>query len=399
MLFKKQMLSSAVALAGAFAVSSPAVAFTMDVNLDGNDATAETLEIYGTARLSLDYADSDLESSAQEDASAGLVDGAVSLSANTSLFGVRGSYQIEDSPYKVIWQMEQSIRPDTGSGDTFEPRNTFLGVDTPAGVFRAGILDTPFKEMGLGHTLYNTTAADPHAIIGASSKSPMRLDLRATNALSWTKDLSGVKLTAMYGLGQQKEGLEEIRLPDDNDSSMYSLGASYDLNGLVLSTAYVNYDNVYGGEVDAWRAGAKYTVGDLAVGVIYGDIDADADVGVAPVHPLLGTKLDSGSLSRAEYGAFAQYSIARGTMIGAQWMHADKSELGKRFGIDDSADQYSLGVYQAFSKDLLVHAVATKTVNDDAGAYGSAAYAHGDRISTVAGASPVVLSVGVQYSF
>jgi predicted porin len=395
---KRSILSSAVALAGLpmmLALATPASAYDLNVDLDDNDATAETFEIYGTVRLSLDYGDSDLEDESQEDPTVGLTDGSFGVSSNTTVLGLKGSYNFQDAPFTAIWQMEQAFRPDTGAGDTFTARDTFLGVKTGAGLFRAGIIDTPFKVMGLRNTMYVTTAGDPYAILGKSSISGARLDLRAKNSLAWNGEFAGVKLAAQYGADQ-----ESIRYPqpdasvitgspnfiDDNDGDMYSLSAGYEVAGFNLSAAWVDYSEIYGGGIEAWRVGAKYDAGPVKVGVIYGDIDTDDGV-------------VGGSLNRSEYGAYAQYAVLPTTLVGFQWMHANESDYADLIGADDSADQFTVGVYQVVFPRLLVHAVATTTLNEDGGRYGSADYAHGDRVATVAGGEPTVFSVGAQYSF
>lgn len=394
---RRSMLATAVATAGfplLLVFGTPAMAVDLNVDLDDNDATAETMEIYGTVRLSLDYGDSDL-GDVPEDKSRGLTDGSFGVSSNTTIIGFRGSYSFQNAPITAIWQMEQAFRPDTGAGDTFTARDSFLGVETTAGRFRVGIMDTPFKSQGLANSMYVTTAADPYAIRGKSSISGARLDLRAKNSLYWDGEFAGLKLAVQYGADQDvaypqpDEGAARtgtFGFIDDNDGDMYSLSAGYAIAGVNLSAAWVDWSELYGGGVEAWRVGANYTAGPVKVGAIYGDIDTDPEVA-------------AGSLSRSEYGVYAQYAIVPTTMVGVQWMHADESDFGDSIGADDSADQFSVGLYQVIFPRLLVHAVATTTLNEEAGAYGSADYAHGDRVATVPGGEPTVFSVGAQYSF
>lgn len=373
------------------ALSSTAWAANIPVDLDNNAETEETLEIYGKVRLSVDYGDSDLNG-AEERPAQGLTDGSVGLSTNTTVIGFRGSYGFAAEPYKVVWQVEQNFNPDTDAGDTWSNRDTFLGIKTPAGLFRAGRMDTPYKRMGLRNSLYATTVGDPFAILGKSSISGARLDLRGANSLYWNGEVAGVKLAAQYAMDQDSA---EYVLPDgttiqgtdsyidDNEADMYSLSAAYSLGGLTLSSAYEKYSEIYGGEVEGWRAGLRYSAGPATVGAIFEDIDTDDAVA-------------AGSLSRSAYGVYGRYRILPRTTIGAQWMHANESELA---GGDDEADQFTVAIHQQIFKPLTVYFAATTTRNGDNGRYRSADYAHGDRIATVPGGDPMALSLGSKFVF
>ncbi|MFL1456240.1 porin [Marinobacter sp. GN3S48] len=372
-----------LAFTGLTVLSVPVAAYEIDIDIDQNPETRETLELYGVIRLSVDYADSDLGDT-PEDQSIGLTDGSVGLSSNTTLFGLRGSYGLADEPYKVVWQLEQKFNPDNDGGDTLGTRDTFLGLQTPVGLFRAGHMDTPYKRMGLNSTIYSSTVGDPHAIIGKSSQSPARLDLRAQNAIQWNHGVGGFQLAALYSMDGQRS-LEDTsdRFIDNNDGDLYSLSASYALKNLTFMGTYENWSEAFGGEIKAWRAGIKYQGTRTTVGAMYGDIDTDLSAA-------------AGTLSREEYAVFARYKLTPRFLIGTQWARAGESDFALG---DDGADQYSVGAYYLPYRPVALHVVATMTDNDDNGRYGTADYAHGDRVSTVRGGSPFALSVGAQYSF
>lgn len=375
-------VSSAITVL-ALAVPATATAYSFDVDIDNNSATKETFEIYGTVRLSADYGDSDL-GSAPENKSSGLTDGSFGISSNTTILGLRGSYALEEKPYSVVWQVEQVFRPDTDGGETFGTRDTFLGVKTPVGLFRVGHLDTPFKVMGLRNALFVTTVADPMAILGKSSQSGVRLDLRAQNAIKWDHSFNGLEVSALYSLDGQRgdEGSTDAYI-DNSDDGVFSLSLGYKLGPVMMMGAFEDWTDAWGGGISAWRTGARYNSGPITLGAIYGNIDADDEVA-------------GGSLSRSEYGAYLSYKLTPKVSVAGQWMHADESDLALG---NDGADQYSVGVHYFPFGRLILHAVATITDNDDHGKYGSADFAHGDRIATVAGGSPRAVSVGAQLSF
>ncbi|ASK33969.1 hypothetical protein CEK62_06005 [Alcanivorax sp. N3-2A] len=218
------------------------------------------------------------------------------------------------------------------------------------------------------------------------------MDLRGSNSLYWNGEVGDVKLAVQYALDQNKVAYDQPGgdvnegnqgFIDDNDGDMFSASAGYDLGPVTLTAAYANYSEIYGGEVEAWRAAAKYTAGAAKMGVIFENIDTDSDVA-------------GGSLSRSAYGLFAQYRLLPKTTVGAQWMHADESDQA---GGDDEADQFSLGLYQQIFPRLKVYTLATTTRNGDNGKYRTADYAHGDKVATVAGGDPFAVSVGAEFVF
>tara|TARA_A100001391_G_scaffold205266_1_gene204653 strand:- start:2109 stop:3368 length:1260 start_codon:yes stop_codon:yes gene_type:complete len=353
--------------------------------------TVRPVEIYGVARLSLDYGDSDV-SNDEENNGMGLTEGDVGLSANTTIIGLRGAHDFEwnGTQYAALWQLEQNFNPgqDQG-GDTLSNRDTFLGLKTPVGTFRAGLMDTPFKRMGIAYSAFTTTVGDPHAILGAGPNPAYgRLDLRATNSLMWDGTIGdSVTYSLQYGLdqnrgsygeesGQVLNGTED--LIDDNSSDMYSASLSWNTGGLNLGAAYVNYSKLYSEQsIEAYRFGANYTFGAAKIGAIYENIN------------------EYDPMDRDAYGAFATYRVAPRTTAGVQWMHANETENGS----DDDADQASIGVFHALTEALMVHAMYTKTMNGDNAQYRTADYAHGDRVNTTPGGDPQALSVGAQYKW
>lgn len=368
------------------AIGAPAMAATIATEFDGDDSTNETLELYGIMRLSVDYGDSDLNG-APENKGSGLTDGGLGVSSNSTLLGFRGSYGLKDSPYKLSWQIEQQINLDNNSGtETWSSRDTFLGIQTPVGLFRAGLMDTPFKSVGAANSLFSTTIGDARTILGRASSAGSSLDLRGSNAIHWSHTLAGMQVAVQYAADQEsidydggKRGTHGF--VDDNDGSAISASLSYGLNGLTVSAAYAHYEEIYGGQVDAWRTGLKYQLGAATIGGIFENIDADDNVA-------------AGRLSRTAYGLYGQYRVLPKTTVGLQWMHANESDFG-----DDSADQLTLGLYHTLMPKLTTYVMASTTRNDDKGRYQVAGFAHGDKVATVDGGDPFAFSVGAQYSF
>lgn len=330
-------------------------------------ATGDKLEVYGVLRVSADYINVDAPDGG----------GGVGISSNTSLFGVRGAMPI-DTGYTALYQIEQTVFVDETGGE-LATRDSYLGVDTPVGKFMVGYMDTPYKYMGLMFSSYTTTAADPHALLGAASSggSP-RLDLRGRSAVQYQGNLGeNLSLRAMYSAGY----VEDDYGRDENDSDMYSASLIWKtIGGLELGGAYVRY-NDWGGigsEIDSYRLGARYALRKLALKAIFESVDSHA----------------TPAISRDAYGLGAEYSLTRATRLGAQWIHAEQTDLG-----DDEADQYAVVLTHDFNQRLAVYALAAMTRNGDNARYRITDFGHGDKVDTVAGGDPSVFSLGAQLRF
>lgn len=340
-------------------------------------AIHQRIELYGALRFSVDYADSDVSKS-EADTSSLLSDGDVSVSSNTSMIGFRGMIPVNDR-YRAIWQYEQQVDlDDTDAGDVWTTRDSFLGLDSPYGVFLIGRVNTPFKNMGVAYLGYfNTTVGDSHAILGAASNSTGRLDLLGSNALTWRYSSGRLSMQAQFAADQAGS----IRQVDDNDRASYSAWVRWRPGPLDLNAAWIKYAE-YGGidEVEAYRASAKYSVGGVTVGALYENIDTDGAT-------LVG-------LDRPAYGVQLEYNILPRWTTVAQWNHAEESDIG-----NDEADQYSAALFHSINRQLLVYVAYTMTRNDGNAAYRGVDYAHGDHLGTLPGRNPQAISVGAQLKF
>lgn len=330
-------------------------------------ASQDRIEMYGTVRISADYIDVDAPGE----------EGGVGISSNTSVFGFRGALPVSPG-YRALYQVEQTIYVDETGGD-WATRDTFLGIGTPAGKILVGYMDTPYKYMGLVFSSYTTTAADPHAILGAASSggSP-RLDLRGRNAVQYRGDFAGhLFVRLMYSAGY----VEDEYGRDDNDSDMYSGSLLWKVTDrFLIGAAYTAYSDWagIGAEIEGTRLGARYGLGKWAAKAIFESTDSD----------LVET------FRRDAYGLGIEYEIAAKTGLGIQWMHAQASDFG-----DDAADQFAVALTHRFNKRLSVHAVATTTRNDSNASYRITDYGHGDKVNTIAGGNPRAFSVGASLKF
>lgn len=119
--------------------------------LSANVAMADGVVVYGKAALSVQSLDEkvmDGDVVAQDN---------YELLSNKSRFGIKGEEAINPN-IKAIYQLEEEVSfdsGDTGSGQTFKQRNTFLGLAGSWGSVMAGIHDTPTKMIGKPVDIFN----------------------------------------------------------------------------------------------------------------------------------------------------------------------------------------------------------------------------------------------------
>jgi predicted porin len=356
------MKNSLAVAAIAAVIAAPGTASAMKVYGDA-------IEIYGTLHLSLDYI-TDTE-----------VDGAdenINVASNSSNIGFRGTIPIDGTALTAFYRAESQLNIDNGEG-SFGTRDTYIGVDSPAGKFTFGYISTPYKIMGIIFSNYVTTAADPFAILGNASDNSPRLDLRSFNGIQWENTFAGVNLKLMYSAGMHRDNAAEPDGQDDNDAQMWNGSAIWKGPvGIRLGAAFALYDAWFGGpEIDAYRLGAAWGTGPFTVEAIFEDIDSD----------------EAPEISRRAYGANVGFNITPRTNIGAQWIHADESDRG-----NDEADQLAVVLNQTLSKNLSAYAAYSTVRNDNGGAYRITNYGH-DNVNVAPGADAQVFSVGTVLKF
>lgn len=133
-----------------------------------------------------------------------------------SYIGFRGSRSI-GSGMKAIWQVEQTVSIDEGSGSTLATRDSFLGVDAGWGTLRLGFMDTPFKKAGdvlgfLGISSGNFVQTNPllrNVGFGQGNGGPnsnaSRFHERRGNAIDFASPIyfGGLQYLFQYSLGSQ----------------------------------------------------------------------------------------------------------------------------------------------------------------------------------------------------
>lgn len=359
---EQKRIISAVALIGLVCSALPTGAAEL---------AGKAFEVYGKLELSLDYSDTDQPGRSAD----------FSLSSNTTRLGFRGEHVI-DPNYTLVWQIEQELYPDQGSG-YWAWRNTYAGFQTAKyGRLVFGHYDTPFKTVGTRWDVMYDTVAERRAVLGASAVDGNQLNQRATNAILYSyKPKPSIELQAMYSTDGQNSSAGNR--PDDNSYDMLSVGAFYEGGPMALAAAYEHWDNFDGpsgpyGTINAIRVAGNQKVGNGRIGIIFENISADS----------------ANHIDRAAFGLNGE--LYRGTFTyKAQLLFADDYAGQSNSG----ATRIGVAVFDKLDKQTDVYAALGLTDNDNNAQYKGVDGGHGDKVPTVLGGTPSAISAGFQFYF
>lgn len=364
-------LLPAIALGASLAVPATSMAA---IQLSGN-----ALEVYGRLHLSLDINDTDQAGTSTN----------LGVSSNSSMIGFRGRHAV-DPRATLLWQLEQSFRADSGSGN-LATRNTFLGVENPDyGAVLVGYHDTPFKDVAKRWAVLSYTVADRRAILGSGDGINNAMNARGKNSIIYINKVQDLEFRVMYGA--DTVDANGGAGPDDNDNQLFSAAAWYTLGALELSAGFERWSNMggtvltgpaadAGGRATGLRLAANHKVGGNAkLGVLFEAIDTNT-AGLA-------------GLDRNAFGFNG--SLRQGALtFDAQLMIA-----GDRRGQGSSgAINIGLGVTRTINPQLDVYGAFSMTDNDSNANYNAVGGGHGDLVPTNDGGTPYAFSVGGVFRF
>lgn len=184
------------------------------------------------------------------------------MAAGNSRFGVRGSEDLGGG-LKALFQLETQVAVDDGTGGNgtqFWSRNTFIGLEGRAGLLRAGVMDTVFKDYGdvigiLGvssGTFLSSSSVLRKTGFGTSSSSSFHL--RRINSLRYdTPEVNGFQAAFQYSSNEEKTA--------DRDPRLVSFGVKYEKGPYYAAVAHEIHYDFFGGS----RNAATSNFGNLAV--------------------------------------------------------------------------------------------------------------------------------------
>src|SRR3569623_264970 len=301
------------------------------------------VEVYGEARPSLDFVNNNDNAPGNEDST-------FSLSSNYSHLGFKGDEDLGNG-LSAMWQIEQEVHFDTGAAFS-TARDTFVGLGGGFGSVMAGHMRTPYRTATNQLDPFRDTRADYNAIIGSVDGSGIFNDeSRTSNTIAYTTpNMSGFSASVAYMLSDVT-GTDDLvnRTSASKDRDAYSLSASYNNGPIFVTGGYESLNNsgLSGDDATAWKIGGSYTIMNATTfGAVYDNADVGGAVG-----------------DRSAWYLSAAHKMGDTTLMAAYGAADDTSTN------NTGANQFSLGVSQALSKNTDVYALYTMVGNDSAGAY------------------------------
>ena len=203
------------------------------------------------------------------------------MQISNSYVGFRGSKDVGRGT-KGIWQLEQSVPLDEGvvtansAGfiSTFGNRNSFVGLtNNEWGTFRAGNMDTPYKEYGniLGFLGVNSgnfvSQSNVLQKVGFGTSSASSFNLRRPNALDFTSPtiLGGLQSKVQYSRGNPSDttgtgdnssgnsavGQSQTISPVKRDPRVASWGVKWEQGPLLVAFAQEAHFDLFGGSLNS----------------------------------------------------------------------------------------------------------------------------------------------------
>lgn len=364
--FTQQKKLIAVALAAA-AFSAPALADTGNVS------------VYGKADLSFDIISNGTSAAGVAGASKN------NVSSNVSKLGFKGAEGLSDG-LSAIWQIEQQINMDN-TGGTFATRNSFLGLKSDsAGTVLLGRHDTPYKLATRKLDVFADSIADNRALLGGVTSNTTvdsafaAFDGRQPDVIAYlSPDMNGFTGAIAYvNLAEGNTTAAQAK------SSALSLAGMYKANALYGALGYEEHklNSLTGTKESAWKLGLGYDFSSFALGLVYEKTDDN-----------------TGALGANARGHNAYYFSGKYKM----GMNAVKFAYGKAGQLgataNTGANQFSLGYDHGMSKRTNLYAIYSRINNGIASDYGfSQSTAAAGTINGI-GASPSVISLGMQHNF
>ena len=369
-----------IALAIASAISAPAMAATGNV------------DIYGLLSVGVD-------SVQNGDASLDTTPATTTHNTNrvgrfsdyASRIGFKGSEDLGNG-LSAIWQIEQQINVDNGSGafGGANLRNTFVGMKSKdLGTVLGGRYDTPYKVATGRLDPFADTMGDYNGVVGAANRvaAGSYFDQRPSNVVDYiSPSWSGLSVAAAYAFGAET-AVNNVATTDKN-ANLYSLAAMYDAGPLFLSAAYEKQNfgstgvGTFAGlpntDQSAYKIGAGYSIMDFTLGALYEKTKDNFGTGGA------------NALGHSTWYLSGKYQM------GAVALKAAYGKANSNATADSGAKLYTVGADYSFSKRTTVYALYTQIKNDSNAAYN---FAYNGASGIGAGDKPSGFSLGMKHAF
>src|SRR3569832_324629 len=196
------------------------LAIAAAMSLAASVAAEAGVEIYGKARVSLDYINNNDPDPTHEDST-------VSLGSNVSRLGFKGDEDLGNG-IGLLWQLETQVDIDTGTAFQ-SPRKTYVGVT-------GGRNETAYRIVTNRLDVFGDTKADYNAIVGNVGGS-RTFDNRSNNVLSYiSPNMSGLTVQAAYSMNRSSDDLPMTK--SEAKRIIASVGGGYENGPLYVAAAY-----------------------------------------------------------------------------------------------------------------------------------------------------------------
>ena len=314
------------------------------------------VEIYGQARMSLDF-------SSNNDPGVGQEDSAIAVSSNRSRLGFRGDEDLGGG-LKALWQFEQQVNFDTSTWGAAR-RDAFVGLNGAFGTVMVGRMITPYKISTIFKDIFISSRGDHNAILGyvntpILSTTPgahqVHFNNRLDNSINYMTPSSLAPFSARVAYSVNNKSDDLPMSTADSERDAFSLNGVYEHGPLFVTAAYESLNAVTpvpGGTDDAtaFKLGANYTLGGMTtLGAIWesadrGGANGDRDaIYLSVAHKLDDAITLKAAFTMADEVGGAANTGATHTVVGASYAFSKTTEAYALYSTlsNDSAAHYAL---------------------------------------------------------
>ena len=338
----------------------------------------------------------------------------LAVDSQNSYLGFRGERKFGNTGLKGIWQIEQSVELDTGTG-VFSNRNSFLGLAGGFGTVKLGNMDTIYKEYGQVEEIFGLTSGNfisPSNVlsqIGVGNSSTASFHLRAPNSIQYqTPEFQGFQAGLQYSPDETKSDVGNTL-----NKELWSIGVKWESGPLYLSAQYERHKDFFGASNNIAVTSLK---NNDAAGLANGAHSKDTGMRFSAAYKF-GNHRVAGDIARLKYEESGQaagtkfvsyehtnWAISFESSWGGPWRTAIEWVRGSQgtcsVTIGDCSttglkgDLFGGGVAYDLDKQTFLYVLAAQLKNDP-----SAIYSNWKGGKPALGADITQVAVGMQYRF
>jgi predicted porin len=348
-------------------------------------------------------------------APAGNHGGRVSVDVQNSYLGFRGERALGTTGLKGLWQLEQSVEFETGTG-TWSTRNSFVGLGHAKwGTIKLGNMDTIYKEYGDTFGMFGissgnfVSASNVLSHIGIGNNGAARFHERRTNSIQYqTGEFGGFQAGVQYGPDEAKGDPGRTI-----DANLWSYGVKWESERFYVSLHQERHNDFFG---------ASNNIPDATVANPTGPTTAasskDTATRLSAEWRIGGTMRFVADIAYLEYkesgqvgaGRFAKYekvnwAIGWDGQIGGAWraavqyLMAGEGDCERTGGVACTttgleSTMITAGVRYRFDRQTFIYFIGAQLMNDEAARMDN--WANG---SPSRGADPLQFALGISYTF